>query len=263
MTVRPEAPRGPGRTPRAPRMLHSSSTPDGELVRTNTEPPDLRVKLGGSTTSVGAVTRLDPDTRPDPELLHQHLAQDPQAFNELVRRHRVALWVVALRILGDQDDAQDAVQMALLRAFRAARTYRGDSEVLSWLRSIVENVSKTLSRTRDRNGREVVGLPTRTGEIVGAASVRRGLTGAAAGAAAAARCADQHRTPEQTVMRFAEAEELLGRLDEPFRRTFILVKVRGFSYAEAAAIEQVEVGTIRSRLARAKATLLSHRSDDS
>jgi RNA polymerase sigma-70 factor (ECF subfamily) len=171
----------------------------------------------------------------DDELVRAHLAEDAQAFNELMRRHRVALYVVALRVLRDHEDAQDAVQTALLRAFRSAATYRGDSGVLPWLRAIVENVSRTAARTRDHNGREVVGLPAEGDNL---AATEAG--------------------PEHTTVRFAEARELLSRLGEPYRTTFVLVKLQGFTYAEAAVIEHVSVGTIRSRVWRAKAILQGH-----
>lgn len=167
----------------------------------------------------------------DRALLAAHLANDLQAFNELARRHRLDLWAVALRVLGDRDDADDAVQEALVRAFRGARTYRGEAEVRAWLRAVVENTSRTLARRRDSNGRETVGLPADEGTP------------------------RSQRGPEEQVLHFAEAEELLSRIPLAFRRTFILVKVRGFSYAEAAAIEAVSVGTIRSRIGRAKAAL--------
>lgn len=202
------------------------------------EPPPGRWRALGPVPA-----RAARENASDEELLAAHVDGDTQAFNEIIRRHRIALRVVALRVLADHDDAHDAVQEALLRAFRGADRYRGDGDVLAWLRTIVENASKTVARTRDRNGREVVGLPPEDD----------GGTGPSSGGGAGG--------PEQTVMRFAEAEERLGRVEEPFRRTFILVKVRGFSYAEAAAIEQVPVGTIRSRLSRAKA-ILSHPPED-
>ena len=56
----------------------------------------------------------------DAELLRAHVEGDPQAFNELVRRHRDRLWAVALRTIGDREEAADAVQDALLSAHRGA-----------------------------------------------------------------------------------------------------------------------------------------------
>ncbi len=80
---------------------------------------------------------LDVDS--DHELLARHVAGDGEAFAELVRRHRDRLWAVALRTLGDREEAADAVQDALVSAFRAAHTFRGQSAVTTWLHRITVN----------------------------------------------------------------------------------------------------------------------------
>lgn len=87
----------------------------------------------------------------DHDLLAQHVAGEPDAFGELVRRHRDRLWAVALRTLGDREEAADAVQDALVSAFRAAHTFRGQSAVTTWLHRITVNACldrarKTASR---------------------------------------------------------------------------------------------------------------------
>ncbi|CAM5338314.1 RNA polymerase sigma factor SigM [Streptomyces tanashiensis] len=91
------------------------------------------------------------DATDDRELLERHVAGDPDAFGELVRRHRDRLWAVALRTLGDREEAADAVQDALISAFRAAHTFRGQSAVTTWLHRITVNACldrarKTASR---------------------------------------------------------------------------------------------------------------------
>lgn len=205
--------------------------------------PDGAQPAGEEARPLRAVPDPDDDelVPSDEELLREHRNGDPQAFNEILRRRERDLLVVALRILKDPDDARDAVQAAMLRAFRSARTYNGSSRskhpVLSWMRTIVENVSLSMARSRDSNGREVVGLPAHVSDE---------------------RTADG---PEESVMHFAEAKERLDRLDEPYRRTFVLVRVRGCTYAEAAVIERVEVVTIRGRICRAKALLSAPRED--
>jgi RNA polymerase sigma-70 factor, ECF subfamily len=65
----------------------------------------------------------------DRRLLARHVDGDRDAFGELVRRHQDRLWRVAVRTLGDPDDAADAVQDALVSAYRAAGSYRGDAAV--------------------------------------------------------------------------------------------------------------------------------------
>ena len=61
----------------------------------------------------------------------------PDAFGQLAGRHSRELWAIALRTLGDPDDAADAVQEALVSAYRRASMFRGDAAVRTWLRRIV------------------------------------------------------------------------------------------------------------------------------
>ena len=77
---------------------------------------------------------------------------DPDAFGELVRRHRDRLWAVALRTLGDREEAADAVQDALVSAYRAAHTFRGQSAVTTWLHRITVNAC--LDRARKAASRK-------------------------------------------------------------------------------------------------------------
>ena len=69
------------------------------------------------------------DERSDAELLAAHVDGDPMAFTELVRRHKDRLWSVALRTVGDPEEASDALQDALISAYRRAETFRGESAV--------------------------------------------------------------------------------------------------------------------------------------
>src|ERR1039457_864518 len=89
----------------------------------------------------------------DAELLGRHVAGDNEAFGELFRRHKDRLWAVALRIVCDPDDAADALQDAMISAFRRAADFRGDSAVTTWLHRIVVNAS--LDALRRRKSRSV------------------------------------------------------------------------------------------------------------
>ena len=75
----------------------------------------------------------------DRQLLNAHVAGDPDAFNQLFQRHRDRLWAVALRTLKDPEEAADALQEAMISAFRRADTFRGDAQVTTWLHRIVVN----------------------------------------------------------------------------------------------------------------------------
>src|SRR3954467_4010908 len=78
-------------------------------------------------------------TRSDAELLAAHVEGDPEAFGELVRRHQHRLYAVAVRTVGDREGAADALQDALISAYRRAGSFRGDAAVTTWLHRIVVN----------------------------------------------------------------------------------------------------------------------------
>jgi RNA polymerase sigma-70 factor (ECF subfamily) len=162
----------------------------------------------------------------DRTLLAAHAAGDPDAFAELVRRHRDRLWGVALRTLGDREEAADALQDALLSAYRAAAGFRGDAAVTTWLHRIVVNAC--LDRVRRRQVRPTVRLagdPTAVDDRTEAVTAR--LTVRAA----------------------------LARLPVEQRAALVLVELEGMSVAEAAEILAVPVGTVKSRCARGRARL--------
>src|ERR1700724_1029966 len=89
----------------------------------------------------------------DQELLRRHVAGDAEAFGELFRRHRDRLWAVALRTVCDPEEAADALQDAMVSAFRRAGDFRGESAVTTWLHRIVVNAS--LDRLRRGAARPV------------------------------------------------------------------------------------------------------------
>src|SRR5436305_4769963 len=91
----------------------------------------------------------DDEASEDRALLARHVDGDRAAFGELVRRHQDRLWRVALRTLGNPDDAADAVQDALVSAYRAAAAYRGEAAVTTWLHRIVVNACLDLVRRRN------------------------------------------------------------------------------------------------------------------
>ena len=117
--------------------------PDGSIPLTRHElaPAVIRGIRGTSTIDSDGPSRATGariralDSPADADLLRAHLDGDPQSFNELIRRHRTLLRIVALRVLENHHDADDAVQDGLLRAFRSAHTYAGRSSVGAWLRT--------------------------------------------------------------------------------------------------------------------------------
>ena len=165
------------------------------------------------------------DPRDDAELLRAHAEGDRGAFGEIVRRHRDRLWAVALRTMGDREEAADALQDALLSAYRAADRFRGDSAVTTWLHRIVVNAC--LDRIRRRQSRPTVPLP----EI------------------------DVTPAPAQDSDTALVVRAALAQLPVEQRAALVLVDVEGYPVAEAAAILGVAEGTIKSRCARGRARL--------
>ncbi|MFJ6047298.1 RNA polymerase sigma factor SigM [Streptomyces sp. NPDC092307] len=174
--------------------------------------------------------------RSDQELLAQHVAGDPEAFGELVRRHRDRLWAVALRTLGDREEAADAVQDALVSAYRAAHTFRGDSAVTTWLHRITVNAC--LDRARKAASR-------RTSPLDDTDRLERLL--------------EPHESAEAPAERQDLHRQLLAALSTlpaDQRAALVLVDMQGYPVAEAARLLDVPTGTVKSRCARGRAKLV-------
>ena len=181
-------------------------------------------------TAPGAGRAGGPEDRSaadDRALIAAHVAGDPDAFGELVRRHTARLWAVAVRTLRDPDDAADALQDALVSAFRGAAGYRGDSEVTTWLHRVVVNAC--LDRLRRAKARPSVPLPEHD-------LAQRG---------------DAH----DTLVTRLDVLAALARLPDTQRLAIVLVDLHGLSVAEAAQVLDVPAGTVKSRCARGRAAL--------
>ncbi|WP_405726276.1 RNA polymerase sigma factor SigM [Streptomyces sp. NBC_01537] len=172
----------------------------------------------------------------DSDLLARHVAGDPDAFAEIVRRHRDRLWAVALRTLGDREEAADAVQDALVSAFRSAHTFRGQSAVTTWLHRITVNAC--LDRARKAASR-------RTASVIDERQFEDLLEPHESAAAPAER-GELHR----------ELILALATLPPEQRAALVLVDMQGYPVAEAAAVLAVPAGTVKSRCARGRARLL-------
>ncbi|WP_411103641.1 RNA polymerase sigma factor SigM [Streptomyces sp. cmx-4-9] len=172
----------------------------------------------------------------DADLLARHADGDPEAFGELVRRHRDRLWAVALRTLGDREEAADAVQDALVSAYRAAHTFRGESAVTTWLHRITVNAC--LDRARKAASRRTAPLnDTERLEL---------LLEPHESAEAPAEREDLHR----------ELLAALATLPPDQRAALVLVDMQGYPVAEAARVLDVPTGTVKSRCARGRAKLV-------
>jgi RNA polymerase sigma-70 factor (ECF subfamily) len=166
----------------------------------------------------------------DADLIASHAAGDPHAFSELVRRHRDRMWAVALRTLRDPEEAADALQEAFISAFRAASSFRAESQVTTWLHRIVVNAC--LDRVRRRQARPTVPLPE---------------TGPSEPVTPGDAMADRETS--------LVVKNALAELSEEQRVPILLVDVEGYSVAETAKMLGIAEGTVKSRCARGRAKL--------
>lgn len=175
---------------------------------------------------------------PEKTLIQAAQRGDLEAFNLLVLRYQNLLFGVALRLLNDEDVAADAVQEAMISAFRRFHTFRGDS-LRSWLARVVVNACYDEMRKKRRQHSVPLELLNSEGEEIETSYW----------------LVDPQADPE---LQF-ESSELecaiqasLDKLPPIYRLMLVLVDIEGLSYEEAASAAGVPVGTVKSRLARAR-----------
>jgi RNA polymerase sigma-70 factor (ECF subfamily) len=177
----------------------------------------------------------------EPALIQDAQQGDLDAFNTLVLHYQDMVFNVALRILGDDELAADAAQEAFISAFRSIISFRGGS-FKAWLMRTVTNACYDELRRQKRRPTTPLEPDTSDGEEMDSP---RWL-------------ADPNMSPEQE----AEADELehaiqhcLENLPTDFRIVVIMADIQGFDYSEVATAARVPLGTIKSRLARARLRL--------
>lgn len=162
---------------------------------------------------------------------------DATAFDDLVRRHTRTMYRVAVRILSDPVEAEDAVQDAWVSAWRSLSTFRGDSKVSTWLYRVVTNAALAQLRRR----KLTVPLDPADDAVAGVLS--------------------DHNVgnPENHALRSEEAQRVhraIATLEPSQRVPLILHELEGMSYEDVAEVLEVNVAALRSRLHRARAALL-------
>lgn len=161
-------------------------------------------------------------------------AGDRVALAALVRQTQPEVWRLCAR-LGDRAEADDLTQEVYLRALPALASFRGEASVRTWLLQIARNVCADHVRRRTRRRALLDRLVQRS------------------------RPEGEDGTSDTGLV---DLDDAIAALDPDRREAFVLTQVTGLSYAEAAAVCQVPIGTIRSRVARARADLLDALTDD-
>ena len=182
---------------------------------------------------------LDP---PDHELVERILAGDLLAFEVMLRKNNRRLYRVARAVLRDDAEAEDALQVGYLAAFQSLGSYRGESQLSTWLTRIVLNEALMRLRKRKRDG-NVIALDSAIGET---------------DMATIENTASPVELPEAAAVR-GETRALIERhidaLPDVFRVVFVLRAVEELSVEETAANLDIPEATVRTRFFRARGLL--------
>ena len=178
------------------------------------------------------------------DLVRSAKGGDLDAFNSLILRHQSFLFGIALRILNNEDTAADAVQDALLSAFRKFYTFRGGS-LRSWLARIVVNACYDELRRKHRQPIVPLDQLNQNSEEM---EPGRWWVDSSAGPEERCEASELQHT----------LERCLQSLTPAYRVALVLVDVEGLPYEEAARVMRVPIGTVKSRLARARMQLRQH-----
>jgi RNA polymerase sigma-70 factor (ECF subfamily) len=169
----------------------------------------------------------------DQKLVQQAQAGDYRAFNALDSKYRARIMRLTLRYARNEADAEDLVQDTFLKAYRALLSFRGDASFYSWLHRIAINAARTAFHVRARDA-HVVSMEGNSEQL------------------------EELATPES----LAVTDEILAAIGaavdglcEDQRRAIVLREVDGLSYQQVAGAMSCPVGTVRSRVFRARAAI--------
>lgn len=170
----------------------------------------------------------------DEDLVRRFLSGDTPAFGVLVERHQTRVYNVALRVLGNAEDARDATQDAFLSALRKLGSFRGDAAFTTWMHRVTVNACYDLLRKQRRQ--PVLRLATEDGEPLPETGPPQ---------------PDHADASAGTI----DAERALAQVPEEFRITLVLADLQDLPYEQIAKILDVPVGTVKSRVHRGRLAL--------
>ncbi len=212
------------------RMFFSKSITIDEKELTN-----VAMATGISSANSSAV---------ESEFIENLKAGDAKAFDTLVTRYANDVYALLLRITEDAKEAEDLMQETFLSALKAVHKFRGEADLKTWLFRIAINHSKNRFRWWKRRKREkTVSLDAPIGESQTPLSET---------------FSSDFNNPEENILQ-REREKVLAKalnsLPEIFREAVILCDIEGLSYEEIAAMLEINLGTVKSRIARGREEL--------
>lgn len=176
------------------------------------------------------------DSTSDEELVRRVQKGDIGAYNLLVVRYQYRVIKIAQKFVSDYADASDIAQEAFIKAYRALPNFRGESSFYTWLYRIVTNAAKNFLETNSKQRSQV----DVDDEVLNASS-------------------PEALTDRQTPDSIIESEELkkvilkaVSELPNELKEAFMLREIEGLSYEDISEREDVPIGTVRSRIFRAR-----------
>jgi RNA polymerase sigma-70 factor, ECF subfamily len=180
----------------------------------------------------------------DRELVIACQRRDPEAFEELVKRHQRTVYALLYQLAPDWSDTSDLAQEVFIRIWRSINNLRNPSAFRSWMTQIVTNIFYDELRKRPRR------VPT--------ISMDEGFETDESGEPTTRDIPDTSAQPDDIVLSREVSDEIrqsMSKLPEQFRTAIVLREVEGLSYEEIAILTKTEMGTVKSRIARARAKL--------
>jgi RNA polymerase sigma-70 factor, ECF subfamily len=175
---------------------------------------------------------------------------DAQAFDTLITRYSGDIYSLLYRITNDPEEAGDLTQETFLSALKSIKSFRGEAELKTWLFRIALNHSRNRFRwwkRRKRNETQSIDKPIGEGSRTLSDTI-----------------ADEGESPEEVVLRLERQRVLiraLNALPDIFREAVVLCDIEGFGYEEIARSLDINIGTVKSRLARGREQLRRRLSD--
>ena len=206
---------------------------------------EAAIKRAPTVGSAGAAIREQLRAQDDSAVVSAFLAGEERAFQELVGRYQTRLLNFIFRTIGDRERAEDLVQEVFIRVYRHIHRFDRSKKFSTWVYTIASNLAKNELRNRSRN--PLVLFQTMKG------SAREDDDRPLQFEDATARPDDLYRKRHLREL----VEETVAQLPEHHRQVFVLRELEGKSYEEIAEITDCNLGTVKSRLNRARTAFAS------
>jgi len=176
--------------------------------------------------------RTEKDHRSDSELMIDLCKGDEEAFSEVIRRFQAPIYSMLIRMLGNEEDAQEMLQLTFCRVYRYRDKFDTDRKLVNWIFTIASNLAKKEWRRRSR----WVNVPLEHANLTSSGKTA------------------PHYNAGRVELR-ASIEEAVDRLPLHYREPFILREQEQMSYEDIAEILNIRLGTVKSRINRARSRL--------